>query len=87
MEAFINAMFSRYYDPVATDSFFKPEGDYEIVEQTEDQFTLKQTKIIGPQEAGGNSYLYVYHITYGLEDDGWKFADLETIVRDKEITD
>lgn len=87
MEAFINAMFSSYYKTVAPDSFFKPEGDYEILQQSEDHFTIKQTKVIDPQEMGGPSYRYVYHISYELEDGTWKFADLERIVYDEEVTE
>lgn len=87
LEAFINALFSRYYKTVAPDSFTQPTGEFEILAQTDDSFKLEQKKTIPAQEIGGSSYLDVFHVTYEKEDGTWKFADLETIVWDQEIED
>src|SRR5699024_12239185 len=56
LEAFINALFSRYYKTVAPDSFTQPAGEFEILAQTDDSFKLEQKKTIPAQEIGGSSY-------------------------------
>lgn len=77
MESLINETFSIYWQPPAPVSFFGPESKLEVLEKNENSFKIKQTKEIGPQDVGGDSYDIVYIVKYVKEDHMWKFAGAE----------
>lgn len=77
MESLINEKYSLYWQPPATISFFGPSPDLEVLDKDKESFKIKQTKVIGPQEVGGESYDLIYIVEYVKEDDKWKFAGAE----------
>lgn len=74
MESLINEAFSIYWQPPAPGSFFGPSYDLEVLDKDSKHFKVKQTKEIGPQDVGGESYILVYVIDYVKKDGKWKFA-------------
>ena len=77
MESLINEKFSMYWQPPATISLYGPKPHLEVIEKEDDSFIIKQTKEIGPQEAGGKSIDIVYIVKYVKQDGSWKFAGAE----------
>lgn len=77
MESIINEKFSLYWQPPAVTIFFYPNNELELLEMSQDHFTVKQTQIIPPQDLGGSEERIVYKVFYKQENNEWKFAGAE----------
>lgn len=77
METIINEAFSLYWQPAAPPSFYEAPYDFEVIVKGNEFFKFKQTREIGPQDYGGDSYHENYLIDFVKEDGVWKFAGAE----------